>query len=320
MDAYSLLLEKTPKEELDRKIAEKIESMNGFLTREAAVRILASEAGAITIEKAKLADIADGANKTFVVAKLERILKLQEFDNGKKLRKIVVSDESGERELKLWNDEIARLNSLHAGDVLEIRGIYCKSNELSLGYNGEMKVVQHASFADLGALNDLEGSTVNVRGYVESLDGMKEYEKDGETRRMFSFRISDGKNSVRTLIWSFAERGNELASGAEVKIENASVRKGELHLGTVSRLMVKKKREGLSGTLNKLEVTGGRLVLTIDADSYDFSREEALTILGAQVADDIKLETVAELKKAGILGKGIFIEMKGGKIVRASVK
>ncbi len=314
MDPYSLLLGKMPKEELEQKINEKIESMSGFLTRDAAANILANEMGLRKEEKIKLNEIKEGANKILLVAKLERILKLQEFGNGKKMRKIVLSDESGERELKLWNEDAELLNNLHSGDILEIREIYCKNNELGFGYSGEIKVVKHASFADLGLLADLEGTNANARGYVEGLEGMKEYEREGRKRKMFPFTISDGKNSARAVIWDEAERGNELFIGGEIKIENARVKNRELHLGFSSRLLVKKKREGLSGKIESLEVSEGKLVLGLDSGKHEFSREDALKILGAKVAGDISLETVAELKKKGFLGKEIFIEIKDGKI------
>lgn len=320
MDAYSLLLQKMPKEEVEQKISEKINSMSGFLTREAAANILANELGLKTEEMAKLAGIMEGANRAFVVAKLERILKLQEFGAGKRMRKVVLSDESGERELKLWNEDIGMLNSLHSGDLVEVKGIYCKNNELSLGYDGAIKVVKHAAFADFGALPDLEGANVNVRGYVESVDGIMEYEKDGSRRKMFSFSISDGKNSARGIIWSEAERGEELAIGSEVKIENALARNGELHLNHFSRILVKRKREGIGGKIDGLDAAEGKLILDIGGKKHEFPRDDALRILDAQVADDISLETVLELKKKGFLGKEIFIEIKEGKAGKVVVK
>ncbi len=320
MDAYSLLLERMPKEELDAKIDAKVKSMSGFLTREAAARIIANEIGLKKDEKTTLAAIGDGTNSAFLVAKLERILRLQEFGGGKKMRKIVLSDAGGERELKLWNDDVQLLNSLHAGDTLEVRGIYCKNNELSLGYSGAIRVVQHASFAGLGALADLGGLAVNVRGYVESVGGMKEFEREGMQGKLFSFSISDGKNSARAIIWDGPERGNALFPGSEIKIENARVKNGELHLGASSRLLVKKKREGLTGRVDALEVSSGKLILTVGGNRYDFSRDEALTVLDARVADDIALESVVELKKKPFIGKEIFIEMKEGKIGKAMVK
>ncbi len=322
MDAYSLLLEKMSKEELERKIEEKINFLGGFLTREAALNIVANESGVRKKEeKVKLRKIGEGANNAFVVAKLQRILELQDFGNGKKMRKIVLSDESGERELKLWNEDVELLNNLHAGDLLEIRGIYCKNNELGLGYSGEMKVVEHASFAELGALVDLEGKSANVRGYVEGIEGMKEYEKNGEKRKMFSFAVSDGQNSARVVIWTNAERGNELFPGTEIKIENALVRNGELHINFSSRLLVKKKREGLSGKIDGLESEGGQLVLIFEnGERHGFSREDALKILGAKVADDIALETIVELKKKQFLGREVFIEVREGKVAKTTLK
>ncbi|MEW6528766.1 MAG: hypothetical protein AB1391_02665 [Candidatus Micrarchaeota archaeon] len=317
MDQYSLLLQKMPKDELEHKITEKINLMCGFLTRDAAINLLTNELGVMIKERIKLAEIKGGTSKIFVIVKLERILKLQEFDNGKKMRKIIISDQSGERELKLWNKDLDMLNTLHVGDLVEINGIYCKNNELSLGYSGEIKVVQHASFIDLSILNTLEGTRVNVRGYVKSINGMKEYEKNGDQKKMFSFLLYDGKASTLVILWDNPERGNELFIGGEIKLENALVKNGELHLNAFSRLLIKKKREGLSGKIEDITVSEGKLILKIDSNSYSFSREEALNILNAHVADDILLETIVELKKENLLGKNIFIPSQINNSVRS---
>lgn len=319
MDAYSLLLQKMSKDELERKIDEKVKEMNGFLTRESAARVLASEMGLLTNEKINLADISEGANKGLVVAKIVRILELRKFENGKQMRKIVVSDESGERELKLWNDDVKLTNGLHPGDVIEIRGIYCKNNELSLGYSGKINVIERASFANLGALADLEGANVNARGYVEEIGKVKEFERDGEKRTMFSFILSDGKNRCRVLMWNRVERGKELFPGAEIKIENAKVKNSELHMNAFSRLLMKRKKQGLVGKISGLRIEDGKLVLEIDGKRHEFIKEDGLRILGANVADDITLETVVELKKKELLGKEVFIEKNDGKIRKAVV-
>lgn len=320
MDTYSFLLQKIPKDELERKIAEKVESMNGFLTREAAIRIIANEFGVKNEEQVKLSNIIEGMNRIFVIAKLEQILKLQEFANGKKMRKVVISDETGERELKLWNQDIDLLNNLHSGDLIEIKGAYCKNNELSLGYDGTIKVVQSASFANLSALSDLENLKINAIGYVESIDGIKEYERNGQKRKMFLFSISDGTKSVRAIIWNDSDRGNVLFIGCEVKIENAIVRNGELHINSFSRFFVKKIRKGIKGKIENMKIVNGKLILEINGNKYEFVREDALKILNVQVADDIEIETVLELKKNEFLGKEVFIENENGKIGKIIVK
>lgn len=319
MDAYQILVDKLGKDETEQSINKKISGMSGFLTRDAAIKILYNELK-LPVEKVKLSEIAEGANSAKTVAKLARILPLQTFDNGKRMRKVVLSDESGERELKLWNDDVDLLNSIHAGDMLELLGIYCKNNELSLGYSGEMKVLERASFADLGNLPELEGIPVNARGLVESIDGEREYEKDGQKRKMFTFAITDWTGKARVVIWSGVERGRELATGSEVKIENAIARNGELHLNAGSRIMIKRKKQGFGGKVESMEVSDGKLVLVLDGSRHEFAGEDAFRILDAKVAPDIKLETVAELKKDKYVGKNIFVEIKDSKVQQVAFK
>lgn len=320
MDAYSLLLKKMPKDEVEKKISGKVTSMGGFLTREAGARIVANEMGLWKEEKILLSEIKDGASSSFVVAKVARILSPLVFGNGKKMRKIALADGSGERELKLWNEDCNIANTIHAGDVVEVRGIYCKNEELSLGYSGELKVVERASFADLGALEDLEGESVNASGYVETGSEFREFEKNGRKGQFCSFAISDGKNSTRVVIWDRPEKGKGLSAGMEVKVENAKVKNRELHMNAHSRLFVKRRKDGVGGRVESLSVAGKTLKMKIDDKKLEFSREEALFLLGAKIADDIELKTVVELKKKNLLGKNVFLEMKDGKAVKLVVK
>ncbi|MBU0586501.1 hypothetical protein KJ780_03245, partial [Candidatus Micrarchaeota archaeon] len=69
-----------------------------------------------------------------------------------------------------------------------------------------------------------------------------------------------------------------------------------------------------------VELKDGKLIINLDGKEHEFGKEDALRILDAKVADDIKIETVLELKKPELLGKEIFIEIKQGKVVRVAVK
>lgn len=307
MDVYSILLEKMSKQEIEEKISEKIKNMAGFLTRDAAINLIFNESGIKSNEKITLSKIKEGVNRASVNVKLERVLKLQTLENGKKMRKIVVSDKSGERELSLWNKDTELVNTLHSGDLIELKGIYCKNNTLSLGYSGEIKTIQQKSFTDIGALAELDGLMVNVLGYVESIEGAKIFVHQGKQRKLFSFFISNGTTSVRTVIWDSAENGKKLFIGSKIKIENAKVKNKELHLNSFSRLFVKKKIQGVRKKIDSLECANEKMILTIEGKKHKFKREEALKILNTAVADDIKLKTIIELKKDEVLGKELLI-------------
>ncbi|MFA5077614.1 MAG: hypothetical protein WC488_04265, partial [Candidatus Micrarchaeia archaeon] len=157
-------------------------------------------------------------------------------------------------------------------------------------------------------------------GYVENAGELKEYERDGQKRKFFSFSISDGKNTARVVMWGGVERGKGLFPGAEVKIESARVKNSELHMNSESRLMVKRKKAGIGGKIEDLVVSDSKLSITINGEKHEFTKEEALKILNANVAEGIKLETVVELKKSDFVGKEMFIEIKEGKVVGGSLK
>ncbi|MDD5337127.1 MAG: hypothetical protein PHS02_01455, partial [Candidatus ainarchaeum sp.] len=169
-------------------------------------------------------------------------------------------------------------------------------------------------------LNELEGINVNARGHVEDAGDFREYEHKGEKRKFFSFSISDGKSSCRVVMWGNIDRGKGLFPGAEVKIENALVKNSELHMNSASRLLVKRKKAGVGGKVEDIGVAEGKLFVILNGERREFGREEALKVLNVKVADDIKLETVVELKKSDLIGKEMFIEIKEGKIMGVSVR
>jgi replication factor A1 len=87
---------------------------------------------------------------------------------------------------------------------------------------------------------------INLIGKVVTLFPVREYNKNGKSGRIGSFILADETSNVRTVLWD--ENHIDLISKGEVvqecviEIENASLRNGELHLGSFSEIKLSEKK------------------------------------------------------------------------------
>jgi len=86
---------------------------------------------------------------------------------------------------------------------------------------------------------------INLIGKVIELFPVREYNKNGKSGRIGSFILADDTSNIRTVLWD--ENHIDLISGGQinnegvVEISNASLRNGELHLGSFSEIKVSDK-------------------------------------------------------------------------------
>ena len=86
---------------------------------------------------------------------------------------------------------------------------------------------------------------INLIGKIIELFPIREYNKNGRSGKIGSFILADDTSNVRTVLWD--ENHIELIAKGEinqeifVEINNASIRNGELHLGSFSEIKVSDK-------------------------------------------------------------------------------
>jgi hypothetical protein len=330
MDLEAELLKSASKEELERQIGERIKSFHGFLTREVAIRLIAKEMGLLRSEDRafRLGEIPKGEKRIAFTAKIRKIWPIAAYSSGKRSRVVEVEDETGAKPLVLWNEDVELAKTLRTKDEISVRGAYEKGGELHLGYSGKIDVSDKAGFTDLAELKESE--TVHVRGFVSSVEGEDGFIREGRMARGFSFILSDGKNERRCVIFQGRDRAERLSSGDEIIVEGGSVKNGNIEIDSQTRLLSRRPKDMLLGTITKLETrnrepeTSGRrsagegeLVAEIDGREIALDRENALRFLGIHVAEDISLSTVVALKKDTLLNSRIAlrIEEKDGQIV-----
>lgn len=81
---------------------------------------------------------------------------------------------------------------------------------------------------------------VNLIGKIIEMFPVREYSKNGRSGRIASFILADDTNNIRAVLWDENHIDlvvkNEITKESFVEISNASVRNGELHLGSFSEI------------------------------------------------------------------------------------
>lgn len=283
-DLEKALQEKYLPEQLQEKISHKIKDFQYLLTRETALKLIASEEGLLALEDRarKIADIRSGERGIRLEAVVERVMSGRRFPSGNRSRSLWLRDESGSMSFTLWNEAVDRLASLKAGDRIRVQKAYCRKGELQLSSKGTWELLETAPFIPLQQAALAQGP-VTVRGTIKS---MKEN----------VFRLQDATIGLTCVVDAGPERTVRFEAGDELVLEHVFPRNGELHIGLHSRLLLRKKidrRETVLGT----EAQGEILAVRLEKGDLQLPRAVALRWMGVEAAPDIALSTVATLKK-----------------------
>jgi len=86
---------------------------------------------------------------------------------------------------------------------------------------------------------------INIIGKIIELFPVREYSKNNRSGKIGSFTLADDTSNVRTVLWdenhiALIEKG-EIKQDSFVEIGNASIRNGELHLGSFSEIKISEK-------------------------------------------------------------------------------
>ncbi len=303
MDVEGELLKVMNGTELEDAVNEKIDKFHGFLTREVALKLIAKEKGLLEEEEKsiKLSEMTPEIRKAVLEVTVERIYPVADYRGGKKSRRILIKDDSAEKTLVLWNDDVDLTLKMRTGDVLELKGVYEKGDELYFGYSGVMKTKKRAEFSDISKIVEQEGQRVHLRGYISKISGFSE--------GMFVFRVSDEEHEVECRIVKDGNRGSALKEGDEIIIEGAFVRNGKVELEKHSRILTRRKEKMLIGMINKIHCRDNMMEVLVGKEKVLLDRENALRFMGLNAAEDINLDTLVTLKKDGLLNSNIHMKV-----------
>ena len=307
MDYFSLLSEKFGKEEAERKIDAKISSFSGLLTKEAAAKLIAAEEGLLKDRVTHISEIKDGSRDVNIRGKIKRIFPMNEYRTGKRSRSFILKDETGEMEVKLWNEDADSLASHHLGDTVKISNGYIREKILNIGYKGKVELEGRE---ELLTPSSLKEGILSCRGRVSQVGGMNGDE--------FLFSISDGEKEARVCITHVPGRGERIAIGDTVILEGAECDGERLFLGEHSRMLVKKNSPDIfRGELGDFTVEKEGSKIRVGGEEFLVSPGELVRFLKLEgLKKDIDLPTVARMKLTELKGKWatvLFEQREGAK-------
>ncbi|MFA5411845.1 MAG: hypothetical protein WC350_00660 [Candidatus Micrarchaeia archaeon] len=309
-DYFSLISEKFGKDEADKRVDAKISSFSGLLTREAAAKLIAAEEKLLKEEVLLISGIKDGARDVSIKGKIKKILPLQEYRTGKRSRSFLLKDETGEIEVKLWNEDADSIRGFHLGDRMSIRNGYIRDGILNIGYRGKIEMEGREEVLSPSTLKE---GTVTCRGEVSSIGGMEGSE--------FIFSITDGQKEAQVCLTHIPTRGEKLAVGDTVLLEGAEWGGKELKAGEHSRLLVKRNSPDIfRGALEKAEVGPESASITVGGQAFSADTKDLVKFLKLEgLKKDIDLPAVATMKLDGMKGMNatiLFEEREGKRLVK----
>jgi len=186
-------------QELNSKIQDKMDQLSGLVSKEGAAHIIANEAGVKILEagagKVTVDKIFPGMRSVTLVAKVQRIFDLREFDTGTrkgKVRSFVSGDETGTIRIVLWNDQTEKIETLKEGDVIKLENTYVKDN------NGQKEL----------HLNDKSKIEINPVG-----ESIGEVKVTNQSQRRKIESLKENENNVEilgTIVQAFEPRYYEI--------------------------------------------------------------------------------------------------------------
>ncbi len=219
---------KITKEELQKRVDEKLKSLGGLISEEGAVHIIANDLGvslgSTPAQTVKLKDVLAGMRNVTVLVKVLRKYELRTFgaDGKGKVGSLFVGDETGFMRLTFWNDKTDYHTKINEGDVLEVQSAYSKENnnrvELHMGnsshiiINPEGKTVEvkeRAAEAETPArkINDIVDSDtfIQIEATIVQAFDPRYFERttDGQTTTNYVMNIllDDNTGNMRATLW-----------------------------------------------------------------------------------------------------------------------
>jgi len=185
------------KEDVEKKIEEKVLELSNLVSEEGAAYIIAKEEGLDLLEKRdrtlKIKNIIPRMNNIEILGKILDISELKEFERqGKKgkVQHINIGDETGKIRVVFWNDKTDLLKGFKEGETVRVKNGFTKANtfgmpEIHMGKGStlekeekeiEVKEMKnetkemYKSLVDRKSLKDLkENDFAEVKGIIASI-------------------------------------------------------------------------------------------------------------------------------------------------------
>jgi len=231
------------REEVLKRIQEKKEMAEGFLTNEVAVRLVASELGVEILRESfrheiLFKDLISGLNDVTVIGRITHIYPVQTFVRSDmiegKVAHLLISDKTDELKVVLWNDKasIAESGKVDEGQMVRVSHGYTREGrngklELHLSERGDLQVLSPEEETVRIVEIKTEGGPITVEGVIATTPDRREVTVRTEKIAVTSFDLSDETGKIRVSLWrKLANNVKDFNVGTKIRIKNVYVRKG----------------------------------------------------------------------------------------------
>ncbi|MFW6230760.1 MAG: OB-fold nucleic acid binding domain-containing protein [Nanoarchaeota archaeon] len=191
------------KEEIQKKIDDKLNQLSGLISKEGAAHIIANDLGINfpdVEKKVKIRDILAGMRNVETVGKVVQVYEIREFNrNGRdgKVANFLLGDDTGVIRIVLWNDQAEILKTLKEGMTVKVVSGYARSNnnrvEIHLNEQSKLEInpegeevadVRRSSFTrkKISELTD-QDSDAEILGTIVQVFDPRFFEVDPSTGR-----------------------------------------------------------------------------------------------------------------------------------------
>lgn len=231
------------REEILKRIEAKKKRAEGFLTEEAATRIVAMELGIEVPSKSfrhemLIKDLISGLNAVTVIGRVFRIYPAQTFMRSDltegKVANLLISDETGNLKVVLWNDKTSIIDKgeIEEDQTVKVSNGYTREGrsgkiELHLNERSSLQVLPFEEKKTKIVDIETENGPITLEGIIATAPEIKEVTVRNEKVAVASLDLSDDTGKIRVSLWrNMATNAKDFKIGMRIKIKNAYVKKG----------------------------------------------------------------------------------------------
>lgn len=169
------------KDELEKKVKEKLESLSGLISKEGAAHIIANELGVKLQEEAAgtvpIKNLLAGMRNVETAGKVTQKYDIRMFDKGDRkgsVANLLMNDGTSTIKVVFWNDQTEKFKEIEEGDVLKVESGFVKEN------NGRKEL--HLNTASTLSINpeDIKIEDAEPKNIRKKISELKENDEDVE--------------------------------------------------------------------------------------------------------------------------------------------
>jgi replication factor A1 len=124
------------KEEIEKRVKEKLEALSGLISREGALHIIANELGVKLIQEdfgsLKISQLKDGMRGVSINLKVLDVYERRTFARGEgegKVKSALCTDETGTLRVAFWNEKADEAEKIQKDDIISLENISVKHGQ-----------------------------------------------------------------------------------------------------------------------------------------------------------------------------------------------